>query len=95
MQLLKYTEWSDGIGNWYVNDTSDLSSPRALWWAPARMLNISPVDYVQLLIERFHPDHIKYFEDNDVLIYSWRSLEAAREFKNWINAQARKVNFRI
>lgn len=95
MQILKYSEWSDGIGNWYVNDTSDLLSPRALWWAPARMLNISPVEYVQLLIENFHPDTIKYSLEYDVLIYSWKSIEQARKFKNWINAQARKYQFKL
>ena len=94
-QLLKYVEWTDGIGNWYCNDTSDLMSPRALWWAPARMLNISPVDFVQLLIEKFKPDNIKYFEDKDVLIYSWKSQSQMRLFKNWLNAQARKCNFII
>jgi hypothetical protein len=59
------------------------------------MLNISPAEYVQLLIERFHPDRIKYFEDRDVLIYSWKRLDDCRKFKNWLNAEARKRNFII
>lgn len=93
-KLLRYEEWGSS-GSWYCNDTSDLCSVRALWWAPARMLNISPAEYVQLLIERFHPDRIKYFEDRDVLIYSWKRLDDCRKFKNWLNVEARKRNFII
>ena len=61
-QLLKYVEWEIN-GRWYCNDTSDLCSVRAKWWAPARMLGISPAEYVQLLIERFKPDRIQYLEE--------------------------------
>lgn len=93
--LLKYVEWTDGIGNWYCNDTSNLSGIAGLWWVPARMLGLSPADYVQLLIEEFKPDEVKYFEDNDVLIYSWKSQVAMRSFKNFINAEARKRNFKV
>jgi hypothetical protein len=95
VQLLKYVEWQDAGGNWLCNDTSDLCSPRALWWAPARMLNISPAEYVQLLINQFHPDRIKYFQDTDTLVYSWKNINDMRRFKNWLNAQARKYQFII
>ena len=93
-KLLKYVEWGEA-GAWYCNDTSDLCSIRAKWWAPARMLNISPAEYVQLLIDKFHPDRIKYFEEADVLVYSWRKQADMRIFKNWLNAQARKYNYII
>jgi len=92
-QLLRYTEWNDGNGNWHCNDTSDLCSVRALWATPAYMLNISPAEYVTLLVEQFHPDRIKYFKEADVLVYSWRNINDMRRFKNWLNAQARKHNF--
>ena len=95
MKILKYEEWTDGIGNWYCNDTSDLSGIAGLWWVPARMLNISSVEFVKMLIERFKPDDIKYFEDTDVLVYSWKSQAQMRVYKNWINAQARKYNFKV
>ena len=94
-QLLKYTEWQGANGCWYCNDTSDLASPRSLWWAPARMMNISPADYVQWLIKEFKPDTIVYNQEKDVLIYSWRSLMACRNFKNKLNALARKYNYII
>lgn len=93
-KLLKYVEWEQN-GNWYCNDTSDLCSVRAKWWAPARMLNISPAEFVQLLINDFHPDKIKYNQEANVLVYSWKNINACRAFKNWLNAQARKHNFII
>ena len=94
-QLLKYVEWGDSSSGWYCNDTSDLCSVREKWWAPARMLNISPADYVKLLIEKFHPDRIKYSEEHDVLVFSWKRLDDMRKFKNWLNAEARKHKFII
>ena len=92
-KLLKYVEWNDGLGNWECNDTSDLCSVRALWWTPARMLGISPAEYVELLVTKFKPDKIIYFEETDVLLYSWRNINSMRVFKNWLNAQARKYNY--
>jgi len=92
-KLLKYVEWQGVNGDWYCNDTSDLSSVRSLWWTPARMMNISPAEYVELLIKNFKPDNILYFQEANVLIYSWRSQAAMRKFKNWLNAQARKYNY--
>lgn len=94
MHLLKYTEWQ-GANSWYCNDVSDLQSIGALWWAPARMLNIPPVEFVQLLISQFHPDFIQYNKECDVLIYSWRKQADMRIFKNWLNAQARKYKFYV
>ena len=94
-QLLKYTEWQGANGNWYCNDTSDLSSIRSLWWAPARMLNLSPADYVKWLVDNFHPDQVLYNQERDVLIYSWRKIADMRVFKNKINALARQHKFII
>lgn len=94
VKLLRYEEWG-AKGAWYCNDTSDLCSIRAKWWAPARMLNISPAEYVQLLIEKFHPDRISYHQERDVLVYSWKNINDCRKFKNWLNAEARKAKFII
>lgn len=94
-KLLHYDEWQGGSGVWYCNDTSDLCSVRALWWAPARMMNISPAEYVKWLIENFKPDHVSYNEERDVLIYSWDKQSDMRAFKNRLNALARKYNYVI
>ena len=94
-RLLRYEPWDDGNGNFHVNDCTDLKSIRGLWWVPARMLGISPAEYVELLIVRFKVDKIKYLQEADVLIYSWNSLQKARDFKNWLNQEARKRQYII
>jgi hypothetical protein len=94
-RLLRYEPWDDGNGNFHVNDCTDLKSIRGLWWVPARMLGISPAEYVELLIVRFKVDKIKYLQEADVLIYSWNSLQKARDFKNWLNQEARKRQYVI
>ena len=94
-KLLKYVEWQGVNGSWYCNDISDLSSVRSLWWTPARMMNISPFEYVQWLINNFHPDTIIYNQEKDVLIYSWKKITDMRVFKNKLNALARKYNYII
>jgi len=94
-KLLKYVEWQGANGSWYCNDTSDLSSVRSLWWAPARMMNISPSEYITWIIDNFHPDYIRYNQERDVLVYSWKKLTDMRLFKNKINALARKYNYII
>jgi hypothetical protein len=94
MAVLKLTEFELN-GRWYCSDTSNLGKGSAVWWHLPRMLKVPPVDFVRLLIEQFQPDYIKYSEEHDVLIYSWRSQAAMRKFKNWANAQARKANYLI
>ena len=94
-QLLKYTEWQGATGSWYCNDTSDLTSIRSLWWAPARMMNMTPAEYVEWLIVNFKPDRIVYSEEHDVLVYSWKKQADMRLFKNKLNALARKYNYVI
>lgn len=91
--LMKYTEWQGANGMWYCNDTSDLLSVCSLWWAPARMLNLSPANYVEWLVKEFKPDLVRYDQERDVLVYGWRSQTAMRVFKNKINALARKYQF--
>lgn len=96
--LLRYEEWEIN-GNWYCNDTKELSckdSIASLWYAPVRMLGITPLEYVQLLIEKFEVDSISFSDkhwDYGVLTFSWKSQSKMRKFKNWLNAEARKRNF--
>ena len=96
--LLRYEEWEIN-GNWYCNDTKELNckdSIASLWYAPARMLGISPAEYVKMLIEKFEVDYISFNDkhwNHGVLIFSWESQSKMRKFKNFINAEARKRNF--
>lgn len=96
--LLRYEEWEIN-GNWYCNDTKELSckdSIASLWYAPVRMLGITPSEYIKLLIEKFEVDSISFSDkywDYGVLTFSWKSQSKMRVFKNWLNAEARKRNF--
>lgn len=94
-QLLKYVEWQGAGDQWLCNDTSDLTSIRSKWWLPARMLNLSPADFVKMLIEKFKPDNIWYSKEYDVLGYSWKNINECRLFKNWLNKEARKRKYII
>lgn len=95
MHILKYVEWQSESGLWFCNDTAALASWGSKWWAPARMLSISPAEFVQLLYDKFHPDMMQYSKETDTLIYAWKSQTQMRLFKNWLNAQARKYNFLV
>ena len=90
-QLLKYTDWTSPSGFTYCNDVSDLTSVRSLWYTPARMLGITPAEYVKLLVERFRPDILKF--GNNELIYGWKDYSKAHTFVLWINREARNRNF--
>ena len=89
---IKYSSWQSPTGYWYCNDTSNLAAGSGEWWIPARILGISPADFIELLVKDFKPDHISF---NKILIFSWKDQSKMRAYKNWINAQARKVNFQI
>lgn len=93
--LYKCTEWQGSSGLWYCNDIEDLGNGSGRWWIPARMLGLSLDKYVEMLIKDFKVDNIKYNEERDVLIFSWRKQADMRKYKNWINAAARKANFYI
>ena len=92
-QLLKYEEWQSGSGKWYCNDTSDLTSARALWYTPARFLEITLEDYILLLINDFKVDNISF--NNNILIYSWEKehYSLCHKFVLWINKKAREKKF--
>lgn len=85
--MYKAVEWQGSSGNWYVNDVTDLASEKSKWWYPARVMNISLVDYIKILKEDFKVDFMKYFWENDILIFSWKSGVYARKYKNWINKE--------
>lgn len=93
-QLLKYTEW-ENCGLWFCNDLSSLSSIRAKWWAPARMLNMTPAAYAEMIYTKYKPDFFRYSVEHDVLIYGWKSQAKMRVYKNWLNKQARERKFII
>ena len=91
--ILKYSSWQSPSGYWYCNDVSDLSGISGYWWVPARMLGITPADFVALLIEKYQPDNISF--DGKTLLYSWKEENYSKmnSFLLWINREARNRKF--
>ena len=92
--IYKAEEWECN-GRWYVADTSNLPKSSNTWWYAPAAANLSPIEYVKLLITKFKVSHIQYKVKSDVLIFSFDSLEDCRKYKNYINKQARQNKFYI
>lgn len=91
--ILFLTEWQSASGYWYCADVSDVRGISFSYWAIVRMLNITPAAFAELLTKKFNVSHMSYSKEKDVLTYCWKSQADMRKFKNWVNAQARKVQF--
>ena len=90
--IYQATEWECN-GSWHCGDVSALAANSNLWWYVPRILNISPAEYVKLLICKFNAVKVKYFLDANVLTFCFSSLEDCRKFKNYVNKQARDRQF--
>ena len=95
MKLLKYSEWESASGYWECNDVDDLGNGSGYWWHPARMMNISPAEYLKWVIDNFHPDRIDHSDDCSFVGFAWKSQSQMRLFKNKINALARQYNYQV
>ena len=91
--LYKASMWQGGSGYWYCGDIEDLGHDSGRWWIPARMLSISPSDYVRLLVEKFNVSVINFNYPRNFLYFAWKNEADCRKYKNWINAAARKANY--
>ena len=92
MTLYKAEEWQGADGKWHIGCISDLGKNSNCWYYPARILDISPCDFITLLIEEY--DAECHWLGN-ILIYKWESQTKARKWKNFINKRAREVKFYI
>jgi Uma2 family endonuclease len=93
--IWKATEWETVGMGWHANCTDNLAGGSSLWYHPARILGISPADFVELLVKEYKPDTLIYDEERNVLLFSWKSQAQMRKYKNAMNAAARKVNYQI
>lgn len=93
--ILHYQEWQSPTGYWHCNDVSDLAGISGCWWVPARMLGITPADFVALLVEKYQPDKISF--NGKTLLYSWKRENYGKmhSFVLWINATSRKKHFLV
>ena len=92
--LYKTSEWQGGGGGlWYCNDVEDLAGVSSRWWTPVRLLGITPAEYVTMLVQEFKVDKIHFSYEHNVLTFGWKSQQAMRKYKNWINKKAREKQF--
>ena len=90
--ILRYEEW-ESAGTWYCSAIKEVGKIGNQWYTPARAMKMPLTDYVELIITKFQPDSISFHDgpNGSVLLYSWKSQAKMRLFKNWLNAQLRKV----
>ena len=84
-------------GWWYCTATKEIGKIGNKWYTIPFALKMSSYDFVDLLITKFKPDKISLKEGSlgSVLIYAWKKQSDMRVFKNWVNAQLRKVQFYV
>ena len=92
--LYKCEEW-ESISGWHCGCLLDLAHNSNLWYLPARILDLTPAQFIEFLITNYKPDHIYFNKESCFFSYSWDKQESMRKFKRFINAAARKKNFQI
>lgn len=93
--LYECKEWQGTSGVWYCEHTASFPRDVQKWIVPARILQVTPADFIQLLIDEFEPDKIYHNEDCSFVGWGWTSQAKMRKYKNWINQKARERNFQI
>lgn len=93
--LYVQSEWQSPSGKWHCNCVEKLADNSGAWYLPARILGMTPADFIEYLINNFHPDHFIYDKEKCFCLWSWTKQSDMRKYKNFINAAARKVNFQI
>lgn len=92
--IFKMEEWCSN-GRWLCGDVSALAANSNKWWYPCNILGLSPIDYVNLLLNKFNATGFHYSAKSDVLLFHFTSLQDCRKFKNYVNKKAREKNFVI
>ena len=86
------SEWQIGA-KWYVANNS------AAWWIPARLLNLSLEDYINLLVDKYNATIDKWYPDSNngksLLIFSWKNYSDAHRYKLDMNRIARNQKWTI
>lgn len=93
--LYQQSEWQSPSGAWHCNCIDKLGANSGAWYLPARILGLTPADFVEFLMTNFKPDHFSYCKEKCFCQWSWDKQASMRKYKNYINAAARKVNFQI
>ena len=88
--IYSVSEWKSPTGHYHCGDMSDLANNSNAWWIPCRILEITPEDYVKMLVDKFKVDYLRYSEEHDILFFSWNNQTAMRKYKNFINKEAKE-----
>lgn len=94
-ELYVCKEWQSASGIWYCEHTDSFPQGVQKWVVPARILGLTPADFLKFLIEKFEPDHIFHNKDCSFVGWGWSSQAKMREYKRFINKKARECNFHI
>ena len=93
--LYQLTEWESPSGIFYCEHIGSFPRNVQKWIIPARILGLTPVDFLKFLIEKYQPDVIYHNEDCSFVGWGWRNQAKMRKYKCFINAEARRKNFKI
>ena len=91
--LMKYTEWESPSG-WHSGDVSDLAHNSNSWWYPARLLGLTPADYILFLKEKYSAYDFKYFPEVNLLLWRWPQ-DKCHAFTLMINRESKCKGFMI
>ena len=89
------SEWQSASGLWHCGCLDKLGQDSNAWYLPARILGLTPANYIKLIIAKYKPDDVYVNTEKCLVFFSWKSQAQMRLFKNMINAEARKKNFQI
>jgi hypothetical protein len=90
--IWKATEWQSATGMWHCQCVDDFTKGSANWLHPVRILKMSPAEYVKMMVEKYHAI-VTYSEDFSFVGFQWKNQADMRKFKNFINKEARTVNY--
>ncbi len=94
MALYRCEEWTNGV-MWYCEHLGSHNWDTQLWVVPARVLNMTPAEFIKFLIKEFQPDKVYGKKDGSFVGWAWKSQEKMRLYKNFINAKAREANYQV
>lgn len=92
VHLYQMTCWKS-LGRYHVNDVKNLSGRSAKWYTPMRILNLSIEEYINLLINTFHAEGLKYYAPTDYLAFYFTKEKDAKMFCSYVNKKARLINY--
>lgn len=93
--LFEMKEFQGSSEKWYCSDVSDLAHNSGAWYLPARMLGLTPAQYLSKVINEYKPNSVYHNEDCSFVSFSWDKQSDMRKFKLFINKEARNRNFLI